>query len=151
MDPDLIRKQLEAEYFHLQKTVEDFDNRSLHIKGWSVTFSLVQIAAGFGTKSPHIFLIAALTAFLFWALETSWKGFQYAYNGRIREIEAYFSAEAPSSIRPFQITACWYETFHAEVVGRYFEFAKWPHVCMPHAVIVVLGLVFYMAHLIVEG
>jgi uncharacterized membrane protein len=146
MDVDPLRKQLETEYLHLQKVVEDFDGRALLIKGWSVTFSLAQIAVAFTSESPSLFLVAALTATLFWALETSWKGFQYAYHGRIRDIEAYFSAESPPPIPAFQISTRWFETFHAEVAGRYFEFARWPHVCLPHAVVVVLGLGMYVVY-----
>jgi len=147
MGDELLKKQLETEYLHLQKTIEDFDNRSLLIKGWGVTFSLVQIGLSLYYKAPVLCLIAAIAALLFWALEASWKGFQYAYGGRIREIETYFSDQSPDkTIAAFQITNSWYKTFHSEVAGRFFEFARWPHVLMPHAVAVLLGIIMFFLH-----
>ena len=44
MDPGVIAL-LKEEYLHLQKTVEDFDQRTLTIKAWSVTTSMAGIAA----------------------------------------------------------------------------------------------------------
>jgi hypothetical protein len=38
---------LKEEYFHLQKTVDDFDQRTLNIKAWSVTTSMAGIATSF--------------------------------------------------------------------------------------------------------
>src|SRR5579871_824456 len=82
---------LKEEYFHLNEVVEDFDQRALLIKGWSVTVSMVGIAAAFSEKaSYHVLLLAAVASLLFWFVEGLWKGFQQAFYPRLREIEAHF-------------------------------------------------------------
>ena len=58
---------LKEEYFHLQRTVEDFDQRALTIKSWSVTTSMAGIAAGFlQDKVLVLCLLSSLASLLFW-------------------------------------------------------------------------------------
>jgi hypothetical protein len=80
---------LQAEYYHLQKTIEDFDGRALTIKAWSVTFGLASLVGAFVSRASLVFLIAAAGAALFWLLESFWKAFQLGYYARIEKIEAH--------------------------------------------------------------
>jgi hypothetical protein len=83
---------LKEEYFHLQKTVEDFDQRALTIKAWSVTTSMAGIAASFIHEHAAIIsLLSALASLSFWTTETLWKEFQQCYYPRIRAIDPHSS------------------------------------------------------------
>jgi len=70
---------LKEEYFHLQDTVEDFDQKALTIKAWSVTLSMAGFGVAFTKSAPSILLLAALASLLFWVTEALWKSFQRAY------------------------------------------------------------------------
>src|SRR5690242_9755990 len=102
MDPAIIAL-LKEEYFHLQKTVEDFDQRTLTIKAWSVTISMGGIATGFLNPTVHILpLLSALASLSFWMTEALWKEFQQCYYPRLRALERAFARGA--DVRPFRIT-----------------------------------------------
>jgi len=103
---DSAAAMLQAEYLHLQKTVEDFDARTVTITAWSVSFSLVALGGAFASKAFPDFLVASLSALRFWIIEGFWKNFQYAYYRRIEVIEAYFRGEH-RALQPFPITAAW--------------------------------------------
>src|SRR5437868_6915089 len=94
---------LKEEYFHLQKTVEDFDQRTLTIKAWSVTTSMVGIAASFlHSEASALSLLAALASLSFWMTEALWKEFQQCYYPRIRALERAL-ATGNATKRPFRI------------------------------------------------
>jgi hypothetical protein len=38
IDQSQLTSALQTEYFHLQKTIEEFDGKAMTIKAWSVTF-----------------------------------------------------------------------------------------------------------------
>jgi hypothetical protein len=101
------------EYFHLQKVIEDFDARTLTIKAWSVTFSLVVLGGAFASHAAPVLLVGSFSACLFWILEGYWKSFQLAYYARAEEIESYF-ARGVDDIVPMQITKSWYVAFRGE-------------------------------------
>lgn len=143
MTTDQLNAALQAEYLHLQKTIEDFDSRALTIKAWSVTFSLVAIAGAFASHSSMPFLISAVSAFIFWALEVQWKLFQISYYARSHQIEAHFRGESTIQ-HPFQISASWYQSWLQKRGAEIPRVAKWLHVALPHAVVLVLGVFLYM-------
>jgi len=143
MTPDQLNAALQAEYSHLQKTIEDFDSRALTIKAWSVTFGLVAIAGAFASHSRIPFLISAVSAFIFWALEIQWKIFQISYYARSHEIEAHFRGESKLQ-HPFQISTSWHRTWLQERVAEIPRVAKWLHVALPHAVVLVLGVLLFV-------
>ena len=138
-----IDAALQAEYYQLQKTIEDFDGRVLTIKAWSVTFGLASVVGAFVSKASLVFLIAAAGAGLFWLLESFWKTFQLGYYARVEKIEAHFREELALDA-PHQISTAWQEWWEGEswwVLGRT---AIWVHVALPHAFVVVSGLLCYM-------
>ena len=137
-----LNSALQAEYYHLQKTIEDFDGRALTIKAWSVTFGLVSLAGAFASKAEFVFLLAAAGAFMFWILESFWKSFQLGYYSRVVELERHFRGESRIGA-PHQISTTWGAWWQSEswlVLGRV---AVWPHVALPHAFVVAAGLCCY--------
>jgi len=84
--PEQHDQALQAEYLHLQKTIEDFDGRALTIKAWSISFSMASIAGALAGGSHAILLVAGASAILFWLLEAGWKAFQYVYYRRAHAI-----------------------------------------------------------------
>lgn len=143
MTDDQLNSALQAEYLHIQKTIEDFDSRALTIKAWSVTFGLVAIAGAFASHSSIPFLIAAASAAIFWMLEIQWKLFQTSYYARSNQIEAHFRGEARVE-HPFQISRSWYSNWKVKRFSEIPRVARWPHVALPHAVVMALGALLFV-------
>ncbi len=147
MSPEEINL-LKEEYFHLQKTVEDFDQRGLTIKAWSVTTSMAGIAAAFLHKNVDILIIlSAISALTFWIIEAMWKSFQQCYYPRLRAIEKAF-ADQNVSEKPLQISSSWHAEFHRHALRRFFRAFLWPHVSLPHVLIVTVGVLFWVLRFI---
>ena len=142
MTDEQLNAALQAEYLHIQKTIEDFDARALSIKTWSVTFGLTAIAGAFASHAPVVFLVASISAGLFWFLETAWKTFQLAYYARSEQIEKHFRGQSPLQ-SPFQIGASWDKTWSRLATHEGKRVALWAHVALPHVFVVVLGVALY--------
>jgi hypothetical protein len=137
---------LKEEYFFLQKTYEDFDSKSITIKTWSVSGSLVLIGAGFSEKgSAELFCIGAIASLFFWVIEAYWKGFQYAFLRRIKTIEAYFTNTEKSILPPLQISTDWNLDWHTVGKRRVWKrIIWWPTVMLPHLVLFIGGITLYI-------
>jgi hypothetical protein len=111
------RSFLKDEYLLLQNQYEDFDRRSLTIKGWVATGAVAALAISFSTNyrlSVLLPIFVIVIALVFWYLEAKWKLFQYALADRIRIIEAYFRDDPnkPEAMpAPFQIYHTWYKSY----------------------------------------
>ena len=143
MTVDQLNSALQAEYLHLQKTIEDFDGRALTIKAWSVTFALAAIAGAFASHSRFPLLVAAVSAVIFWLLEIQWKLFQVSYYERSERIEAHFRGEVTVEY-PFQIGASWYAAWRRKRSAEFPRVASWPHVAQPHALVILMGALLYL-------
>lgn len=130
---------LKEEYFQLQKIVEEFDARAITIKAWSVTLSAAGLVTGIKEQSPEICLIAALSALVFWFIETLWKLHQQCYYPRISEIEDFFRKPDGALIPPLQIKSVWMKSYRRNK-GEAIRVFFWPHVFMPHLVVFAAGL-----------
>lgn len=149
MNPDVV-ELLREEYFHLQKNVEDFDQRTLTIKAWSVTTSMAGIAASFlHSDAAVLSLFAALASLSFWLTEALWKEFQQCYYTRIRDLEES-SANSDPTERPFRIHKTWSQTYHSYNLRRYLQILLWPHVMFPHVFIVVVGIGTWIARIMLH-
>lgn len=139
---------LKEEYFFLQKTVEDFDSKTLTIKALSVTGSLVIIATGLSDKgcgSPLLFLVASVAALVFWLIEAIYQCFQSGYDVRIIELEKYFSDTSINSKPiPLQIYKGWSTNKGASLKQILKKFI-WPVIMLPHLVIFLAGIIIYIA------
>jgi hypothetical protein len=141
-EQSLLDDSLKEEYLYLQKTVEDFDQRVITIKAWSVTFSMAAVGFAFSQKSPLILLLAGASAIIFWSIETLWKMFQNAYYPRIYEIESYFRGDK-TNVSPYQISTSWLASFRSTKWTRFLDIAFWPHVALPHLLVALGGLALF--------
>jgi hypothetical protein len=149
MTPEVVAL-LKEEYFHLQKTVEDFDQRTLSIKTWSVTTSMVGIAASFlHSDASALSLLAALASLSFWMTEALWKEFQQCYYPRIRALERAF-ATGDTTEKPFRINRMWSQTYHSYSLRKYVQIFLWPHVMLPHVFIVIVGTAVWIIRLLLH-
>ncbi|HLA64700.1 MAG TPA: hypothetical protein VK610_09755 [Rhodothermales bacterium] len=135
---------LKAEYLHLQSVVESFDQRSLTIKAWSV--SLAAGVGALGAEHEESLLVIAGSALMFWLIEGYWKSFQDAYYTRTRELEAFFAGEI-ADVVPMQIGRSWYKAWRKGGRKRLMRIMRWPHVALPHVVVVIVSLVIYFIRL----
>jgi hypothetical protein len=142
--PISLDSLLKEEYFFLQKTIEDFDSKSITIKAWSVSGSLVLIGAGLSDKGgKELFLVGAFASLLFWFIEANWKGFQLSFYHRIRNIEAYFLDPQNSQIKPLQMSTAWshsWKNYYKKKIGKIFW---WPAVMLPHLILFLGGIALY--------
>jgi hypothetical protein len=142
MKDNETRELLKSEYLHLHKVIVDFDGRAITIKAWSVSFSLVALVGAFTTHAAPVLLISSLSALLFWLIEGYWKTFQYAHYDRMRVIEDYFRSER-RTIVPLQINTSWIKKWRTEGSKHLARVMAWPYVALPHALVVILGIVLY--------
>ena len=143
MEENYRTSLFKEEYLHIQSTIEDFDGRMLTIKAWSVSFSLAALGGAFAAHASEIFLIAALSALMFWLIEGFWKTFQVAYYDRSGKLEKYFSGSC-TDLEPMQIGSAWFAHWRKGGVKKLLRIMLWPHVILPHGVVVVLGIVMYI-------
>jgi hypothetical protein len=136
---------LKDEYLHLQKVIEDFDGRAVTIKAWSITFSLVVIVGAFASHAPTALLLGSLSSALFWLIEGFWKTFQDAYYERAHHIEEFF-AGARRDLVPLQISRSWQQRWRKGGSPRLLRIMSWPHVALPHAVVLIVGVGLYAFH-----
>lgn len=152
---------LKDEYLKLQDYYEDYDRRSLTIKGWIAAGAAAGIAIGLDPEKNGggmVWIFIALIAACFWYLETYWKTFQYALADRIRIIEAYFRNDKTSLFPdpdPLQIYAWWFRSFVKDEPiyeherkfrptsrsRRLFYAAFQPFVMLPYVLIIVICFV----------
>ncbi len=136
---------LRDEYFHLQKTIEDFDSKSIAIKTWSISGSLVIIGAGLSDKgSKELFIVGAIASLLFWYIEGNWKGFQQSFFYRIHQIEDYFVDSVKNPTVPLQISRNWSKSWNGEFRKKIFQLMLWPGVMLPHILLFVGGICLYI-------
>jgi hypothetical protein len=132
------------EYYWIEDQVDRFDDRSLKIKAWSITLSGVALGAGFSYNKPILFLIAAVSALVFWYLETNWKYFQEALADRVYELESFLNGSGGTYTGP---RIC--DAFKSHLHNPKMEWSKFPrlffrrNVHLPHSVILISGLYLY--------
>ncbi|MBP7000853.1 hypothetical protein [Amaricoccus sp.] len=96
MDSEQRDSFLKDEYILLQNLYEDYDRRSITIKGWVASGAIVAIALGFNESYSLNYLIpiaVAIVTISIWYVETYWKMFQAALRPRIKVIEAHFRSD----------------------------------------------------------
>lgn len=157
------RSYLRDEYLLLQNQYEDYDKRSLTIKGWVSTGAIASLALSFKKDEPlamAIPIFVMIIAMVFWYLEAHWKLFQYALADRIRIIEAHFRGETEILTKdpvPFQIYNSWSRSYaHDEPIyewestqgtrrkskpSRLIAVAKADFVCLPYVVLILLAMI----------
>ena len=135
------RAFLKDEYLKLQDQYEDFDRRSLTIKGWVSAGAAIAFASGFKASEPFsvaAWLAIAAIALSFWYLEARWKQFQYALAGRITTLEAYFRGESTEPA-PLQMYKAWFASYqHLTSKSALWTAARQDFVMLPYVLIVAI-------------
>lgn len=142
---------LKEEYFAIQHMIEEYDQRALTIKAWSVTLSAAAIVTAYIKLQSEVLLIAAGSAVVFWIVEALWKINQQAFYPRTKEIERYF-ARSNTGLPPLQIATSWSEAFwrdrrDSRLLGwipSHYQAMLWPHVYMPHLIVAAAGVLLYI-------
>jgi hypothetical protein len=155
---------LKDEYLMLQNHYEDFDRRSLTIKGWVATGAIAALALSFNTSyafAVTIPVFVATVSIIFWYLETKWKMFQHALSDRIRVIEAYFRADVNMPVRqpaPFQTYNYWFRSYVADepiydyerafrpksMTRRFWSTAAHPFVNCLYVILILLSMISFV-------
>jgi hypothetical protein len=160
MDEPQRRSYLKDEYLLLQNQYEDYDKRSLTIKGWMSAGAAAALGVASNSSSKLALftpVIVAVIVMSTWVLEAYWKVFQYALADRIRMIEAHFRNDQEILIKdpdPFQIYHWWYRSYAYDkpiflyeekerkrpkpLYERLWRAALHWYVCLPYFPIVIL-------------
>lgn len=147
VSPNVDRDLTIKEYFQCLSIIDAFDQRALTIKAWSVTASLAGIGAAFTYGKPALFLVSALSAFVFWWLEARWKTFQSVYKSRAKEIEQYLQGRPSVQFRSPAIWESGTQHWHSKGQRRFQSLLFHTHVALPHAFIAVAGLLLWLLHI----
>lgn len=138
---------VKEEYLHLQKVIENFDQKSLTIKSWSVTVSMAGIVSAFTQRNPYILLLSAGASLLFWIIEGLWKSFQHAHYPRVQTIEQYYKAgRTTADFSAPEITCSWINNWN-KGKGKLLRLLWYPHIFLPHALVTLAGVVLWIIDL----
>lgn len=132
---------IKDEYMMLQGFYEDFDERCITIKGWSITVGLAALGAGFAYNDV-LFLGALLSGLLFWYLEGYYRGLSYYFSQRIQEIEIHIRSREWDELVPMQVYYRWGKTFEEKGSQTWRYMWKGPNM-LPHLVLAAAGLALY--------
>lgn len=150
---------LKEEYFKLQDQYEDYDRRTLTIKGWVASGSIAALALSYSDshdKTVFVSISVLMISSSFWYLEAKWKLFQYALRHRIRSIEAYFKGEEDKlengPIFPLQMYSQFFFAYRKELklyksdqrasgAVSLWQVARQGFVSMPYLALMALSLV----------
>lgn len=150
---EALRRDLQAEYGILQGQYEDFDKRALGLKALATPLLGAGLAAGVNYRLTVVVGATLLLALTLWALEATWKAFQYCHGPRLALLEAWFRGDAsgqfqgrtfavPAAPAPFQIQTAWLAAWRADWARRPWRFLKiavGPFVALPYAAILLAG------------
>jgi hypothetical protein len=168
-----LHDDLMTEYYRLADIVAAFDQRLLTVKSWGVTFALATLGLGFQQDHYGLFLVAAAGALSFWLIEASIKLHQMRYYPRMGDIEVIafeqFGLSTPAgTVSSPLIDWSWF-TSRPRVLGgdakgdpqtpkrwpdinedpgKARRMPLYPHVALPHAIVVVLGTVLFVLGLL---
>ncbi|GAA1968605.1 hypothetical protein [Microbacterium deminutum] len=169
---DRLHDDLRSEYFVIVGIVEGFDQRLLTIKSWGVTFALATLGFGFQQGHYGLFLVAAAAALAFWLIEGSVKRHQMRYYPRMGDIEVIsfqlWSENTPSGPASSPLIDWGFFTAPPRLRGGKSKgdprrpspwkdindqpgairwVLLWPHVALPHAIVVAVGLALFVVGL----
>ena len=158
MESSQIAKLLAEEYFALLAIVENYNDQSLVIKGWSVTVGIAALIAAYsqplseGAGRVGVF-VAALATLPFYLTDALWKTYQDAYAVRITAIEAQYRGpfnvdfglpQSWSDVGLLQSWSDWenaYDSYSLQSIMNYLGALINPSVFMPHVFVLIVGIV----------
>ena len=140
---------LKDEYIYLQQSLEVVDQKCIDIKGWNITLAAVLITAGFTEfKFSHIlFIVGALSSFVFWYMEAFYRGLTHFTSHRIKQIEKVFQNGYYTSEPPLQLYSSWEKLFKKD--GSQTKNYLFKHiVALPHVFISTICIILFMVKLV---
>ncbi len=162
---EAFRQDAKAEYYAILDVIAGFDQRIMIVKGWSVTLSLAALGLGFQQGHYALFALASATGLAFWFVDTLLKWHQMRYYSRMRDLEVtsfHLNHLTVGDIRVSSPRIDWYWGFSGrpgsedwraadprrrtpDEIYRMLRRAPWmPHVLLPHAVAVLIGLLLFV-------
>jgi hypothetical protein len=135
---------LREEYSLVERFIDGMDQRALTLKAWSVTVGVAGIAYGLTSDRHEILLLAAFATVMLWLVEALGRSFQGVYIVRAREIERAIADHSLVTETP-GITAAWRRIWRPRAYGRYVAIMGWPHVFLPHVLIIGTAVCLYLA------
>lgn len=145
VDDEKLFNLLKEEYFYHHRAIDEYDNKAITIKAWSISFSLAIFATGLIQESSHLFLLVAVSAVLFWSLETYWKLFQQAFYRRAMDIERFLNGKSVEKFRLVNIMGSFNFHFQGLLKKSWWRTMFLPQVYLPHLAIAVLALLLWIA------
>jgi hypothetical protein len=142
---DLWSKIAMDEYSRANDIIHKFDEINFKVKSWSITLGTIAIGAAYSQGKPKILLIGSIGILLFWLTEALFKSYQRVFIERMSEIEHSFKQhlnnyDGPEVATKFRST--YLHRYH--VLKDIWENAMRLNVLLPHLVILVLCVVFYL-------
>jgi len=134
---------LQEEYFYLQKSVDEYDKKSLTIKGWSITFSLAILVGAFVKCNEILLLISSFSALLFWIIDWYWKQFQNANYARLFDIERFISGREIKDFRYLNVTGSWFASFKSNTKSKKVKLFFLPQTHLPYSIILAFGFIIF--------
>jgi hypothetical protein len=135
---------LREEYSLVERFIDGMDQRALTLKAWSVTVGVAGIAYGLTSDRHEILLLAAFATVMLWLVEALGRSFQGVYIVRAHEIERAIADHSLVTETP-GITAAWRRIWRPRAYGRYVAIMGWPHVFLPHVLIIGTAVCLYLA------
>lgn len=138
------RAEALQEYYWIQDRNEQYEGRRYEVKSWSITSSGVAFATAIMQKAPSLLLIAAVGAFVFWFIEASLRWSQHINADRGRIIEQHLREGAEMHPAPaFYRHRGEGQTKPFKRLPGIFRSLPYVSVVLPHALIVIAGLLLY--------
>jgi hypothetical protein len=162
---EAFRQDAKAEYYAILDVITGFDQRIMIVKGWSGTLSLAALGLGFQQGHYAFFALAGATALAFWFVDTLLKWHQMRYYSRMRDLEVTNFHLNHLTVGGLEVSSPridWYWGFRGasgsedrraaepqrrtpDEIRRTLRSAPWqPHVLLPHAVAVLIGLLLFL-------
>lgn len=105
-----LRQELIEEYKLLQNRWDDFDRRSISIRGWFAAGATAAIVLAYNNWSAFAFFALMAASVNVWIMEAIWKSWQHGFGARLAEIEDCLSGRA-CAIQSMQINIAWHRTY----------------------------------------
>lgn len=143
-DIDQKRKDALQEYYFIEDLIDRFDQRSLLIKSWSITFTSAVIAVAVVQKAPFLLIVATFSSLVFWYLEAMWKYFQKATAGRAIDLEKIIELDIGSYNGP-RIASSFRKHYSKPWSHQHIPSTLWyANVLLPHIVVSVISFIIFI-------
>lgn len=140
---------LTKEYLQIMSVIQNFDDLSMIIKGWSITVGVALIGYSLKYNKRLILLVCCFGALSFMLVDAKYKEYQENYYPRMQAIEKCIKVvdkkESKTSIAtskcvPLKVDESWFESKNWTDV--FLQFKK-SNIYFPHAFIFLMSLLLF--------